>query len=789
MTDVRATTESFLAEKPDAEDTLEELLALDAEHETWTFDDASVGSGRFGELVSRDIVEACGDEYRIRDRDAVVQALGSTDDIEANDESSRTRSMPSVSVSRLVQQIDRVAAAGLVGSLTLVVLFRMLPFQSVFQQGDVVLSGNDPYAYRYFVHQLLAESSNAFDISVLSSLPLEISHAQPLFVSTLWWVSALFGGGDAAGYVLAWYPVVSALVTALLVYLLAVRVTDDKRVGISAVALLGIIPAHAFRTGLGFADHHAFDYPWLALTVLALVTLVDRESWDKSTWLWALALGIGVGGQTLAWDAGPLLLVPVAVAIAAIVPSELRAGRNLITTGLPIIAGLTVSAVLASGAHIALGWHSLEVVIVPGLLLGGAIGVFTLGELVRRFDAPIRAVIGIEAVAGIGGLFGVRTLAPTLAEQFTSGFTFLVATDSAAETASLVSSDYGSIVAPILLFGFAILLALPYIGWASWLSYRRHSPAWMVGSVYGWYFFALAILQMRFAGQLALFVALFGGLGFVHVAAWIDITTYPLPFQSEQPGVAYTGDQASETKRPKLESPSRRTALYTAGLGLGVGSFGMFMIPIEHRQLSADRSMYQAARFMRAYADERGLAYPESYVFSNWGHNRMYNWFVNGESEEYAFAFNNFEEFLTSTDSQEWYDRLRDRVGFVVVTDQHRIDTGGQTNYENLQGETFGIETGRFQAIWASEDDTVRVYRPVPGARITGETEQGSLMVECECDIDGQPQSISITHSTGGDGPYEIRVPLPGTYTIDGTTVTVSDSDVETGAQLNIDAS
>ncbi|QSG12831.1 Dolichol phosphate-mannose mannosyltransferase [Halapricum desulfuricans] len=68
MTDVRAATESLLEDRPDLETALEELLAVDAEHDTWTFEDVPFDSGTFGELVSRDIVEKTDGEYRLRDR-------------------------------------------------------------------------------------------------------------------------------------------------------------------------------------------------------------------------------------------------------------------------------------------------------------------------------------------------------------------------------------------------------------------------------------------------------------------------------------------------------------------------------------------------------------------------------------------------------------------------------------------------------------------------------------------------------------------------------------------------
>jgi dolichyl-diphosphooligosaccharide--protein glycosyltransferase len=690
MTDVRVAIEEFLEERPETEDQLETLVAVDESDGSWTFDDIALESGTFGELVSRGIVEKRDGEYELADRGAVRQALDSemtTEPTDATESSSNSLSLSDV-------QVDRIAAFGLTGALVLVVVFRVLPFQSVFRGSDVVLSGNDPYAYRYLVHQLLAESSNPIDLSMLSSLPGGISHGEPLLVATLWWVSALFGGTGVADYVLAWYPVVSAVLTALLVYLLTVGITEDKRVGIAAVALLAIIPAHAFRTGLGFADHHAFDYPWLALTALAVVMLVDADLRDRGTWLWSLALGVGVGGQTLAWDAGPLLLVPIALYAVAVVPSWVRADRPPVREGGPLVAGLAMGALVALGGHVGFGWHSLAVVTTPALLLAGVAGVIALGAAANRFDISVRTVVATEVVGAISGIVFLRSVFPSFTEQLDRGVEFLVSTEGIAETMSLVSGDLGNIVGPIFVFGFALFLAFPYLAWATWQSYRTNSPEWLVLSLYAWYFLTLAVVQLRFAGELALFVAVFGGVGFVHVAAWVDMTSYPAVFRSESQSSRPNEDTPDGT-RP-LEWPERRRALSLAGLGIGVGSLGMLNTSIKHSQVSIEDSMYDAAQFMRAYSTERGWEYPENYVFSQWGRNRVYNWFVNGESRSYGYAQANYADFVTSTDSEAWYERLRDRVGFVVVGDQSSIEAGGQTIYERLWADEFGLGTDHY---------------------------------------------------------------------------------------------
>ncbi|MCU4718169.1 LamG-like jellyroll fold domain-containing protein [Halapricum hydrolyticum] len=778
MTDVRAAIESLLEDRPDLEDRLEDLLAVDAQHDTWTFEDVPFDSGTFGELVSREIVEKTDGEYRLRDP-AAVEAILNPDAVEDDDTDASSRSLPDGPALSL-PDIDRVTAIGLSGALALVVLFRVFPFPSVFQNRDVVLSGNDPYAYRYLVHQLLAESGGALDLSTLSELPGGIAHGEPLFVATLWWIAALFGG--AADHVLAWYPVVSAVVTALLVYVLTVRVTDDRRVGIAAVALLAIVPGHAFRTGIGFADHHAFDYPWLALTALAVVSLADRELGDRGTWPWVLALGVGVSGQALAWDAGPLLLVPLAVYVALVVPSWVRAGRSPLHEGAGLVAGLALGATLVAGAHHAFGWHSTEVAAVPGLLLVGTIGLVALGTATERFDVGVRPLVGAEVGGLVVGVLVVRTLLPSLSEQLSGGIDFLLTTEGIAETTSIVAGRVGALAGPIFLFGFALFLAVPYLAWASWRCYRRHEPGLLAVSVYAWVFLVLGIVQARFAGQLAIFVAVFGGLGFVHLAAWVELTDYPELFGEDDSGPRESADTNESPRPADLAWPERREALYTAGLGLGIASLGTVMTPIKHSQVTIDDSIYEAAAFMREYADEQGWEYPDNYVFSRWGRNRVYNWFVNGESRSYGYAQSNYEDFVTSTDGTEWYERLGDRVGFIATGRGLPIDAGGRTIYERLWSENLGIETDHYRAVWATADDSRRVYTLVPGARVTGPAPaQEDVRIEGDVEIGAQTRSVGLDVSTGEHGVYQATIPLPGTYDAPDGTVEVSAADVRAG--------
>jgi dolichyl-diphosphooligosaccharide--protein glycosyltransferase len=791
MNDVEAATADLLADKQNLADGLETLLDVDENSETWTFDDVPLDSGTFGELVSRGVVEKSDGEYTLADRKAIRRALHVEQETEDGTERADDARLPSGSLLGGVQLSDvrvnrPVATIGLAGALGLIVLFRVLHWPAVFRGEDVILSSNDPYYYRYIIQQIVEGSAGPLDFSTFSSLPEAVEHGEPLMVATLSWVSMLLGGSSAVGGVLAWFPVILAVVTGLLVYVMALRVTEDRRVGIAAVALLAIMPGHAFRTGVGFADHHAFDYPWLALTALAVVSLLgrdDRERFDGRMWAWGLALGVGVGGQTLAWDAGPLLVAPLGVFVALAVPLWVRAGKSPAHEAVVLVGGLALASLLVLAVHVGWGWHTQVVALSPVLLFGGALVMIGLGELARRFEASARLLVAGEVFVGVSGFAVMWELFPAFINELGRGADLLVSTGGIAETESLISADLGSIIAPVFLFGFALFLALPYIGWATWQCYRGDEPAWLMMAVYGWWFLMLSVIQSRFAGQLALFAATFAGLGFVHVAAWVDLAAYPRPFgdeSSESDNRGLSLDESVE-KRDDLHWPERRRALSLLGLGLGIGSLGIINTPIKHSQVSIDESMYEAAHFIREYADERGWVYPQNYVFSSWGRNRVYNWFVNGRAQSYNYAQSNFGEFVTSGDSVKWYKRLRDRAGFVAV-EERNMSSNEQTGtiYNQLWSDGFGIETDHYRAVWTNSDDSLRVFTLVPGAKVTGPAPPNTtLTLDGTTEIGRKSRSVTTKTEVSEHGVYQETIPLPGSYEVGDGIVTISETDIQ----------
>lgn len=215
MSDVRDEISTLLDERPDLEAPLQRLLEIDADQETWTFGDVPVDSGAFGELVARDIVEGVNDEYRLNDPAAVRAVLDGEWDGDHDSESAAS-SRPDVIPA--IRNADWVLIGGLVGALGFVVLMRtVFSWAAVYREGHIVLMGNDPYFYRYWLDRLVHLDPH------LGALPAGLETHDVLMIAVAWGAATLLGGTErAVATVLAWYPVVAAVVVGLFIYGIAV---------------------------------------------------------------------------------------------------------------------------------------------------------------------------------------------------------------------------------------------------------------------------------------------------------------------------------------------------------------------------------------------------------------------------------------------------------------------------------------------------------------------------------------------------------------------------------------
>ncbi|MFC7058367.1 hypothetical protein [Halovenus salina] len=243
---VKEATRSFLSEYPDLENSVEALLEQQHQTGSWTFADAPLDSGQFGELVSREFVEQTEDgEYRFVDS-VVIETTLSRDTTATS-----TTTADATSVDLSIPTIDLGAIGTLVGSLVVIVAVRLMYFESVFRGEYVVSPANDPYFYRYWQERLLEQSTGLTDFGMLGTVG-DLTRRRPLTHAFNWWFTELLGGTpDAASMVAAWLPIVASVFLAIVLYSLVVTLSMDHRIAVATLLFLALTPVHTIYTALG----------------------------------------------------------------------------------------------------------------------------------------------------------------------------------------------------------------------------------------------------------------------------------------------------------------------------------------------------------------------------------------------------------------------------------------------------------------------------------------------------------------------------------------------------------
>lgn len=767
MSDVHEATTSLLDDRPEVADSLERLLTLDEEG-PWTFDDTQLDSGTFGEIVSRGIAEETDGGYRLADRAAVAAAVHG----EAPTTDEPSRELPSLPAP------DARVTLAVAAVLALAAGVRTIPMlESVFRGGDIVLAGNDPYFYRYWTETLLAGDHTAFSLTDLGELPGRAPDHDTLYLVVLWWVAAFVGGdATAAGLVSAWLPVAAGVFTTGMVYLLGVEVSGDRRVGLAAAGLLAVTPAHAFRTALGFGDHHAFDYVWLVVTVYAVVVLArdDRPVWRSFERTGAVVgVAVGVAAQTAAWRGGPLLLLPLGLFLVARTHVAVQQGQSAFRQNHGVLLGLGGGAALTAAIHLVFGWLSFVRAFAPALLTLGVVTVVVAAEIVRTRGRSLRTMVALDA-AGVavvlgGVVFGVPQFVRVAGELV--AYFQETGQSGIAETASLFGGAVGTVVGPVLLFGLSLFLALPVMVRAAVAGREPDGGGWLVVASYAWVFLVLATVQVRFAGQLALFTGVCAGVGFLQLAAWVDVL----------PPVDVFGDERVR----QLRLPSRSTASSLALLLLVVGGLGVVQTGVKTSQVAVDEETYRTATEAADHAETTPPA--DNYVFSEWGRNRVYNYFVSGDSKSYLFAQDNYLAFLAARESEaitRFERRLEGQeTGYVVVPEadgfgDDSVHSRLYDRHASRGDDTPGL--GRFRLTHAGDDR--KVFQFVRGARLTGSASPNtSVSLSVNVRVGDETITYRRAAETNRYGDYAVTVPYTGDYGFDGRTLTVSSAAVTEG--------
>ncbi|WP_161570019.1 STT3 domain-containing protein [Salinigranum halophilum] len=664
----------------------------------------------------------------------------------------------------------------------------------VFRGTDVLLVQVDPWKYQVHLEALTAQTRGPLDTSLFVDPGRVVGAGQrsgltptgqdDLMVATLGWIAELFGGGPSAvGTVLATYPVVVGAVLCILAYLSTRWLTGERWAGFVAAGLLAITPANVYRTALGFGDHHAFDYLWLAVTFTAIVFLTHRGEMPRRHWFGTIGvLGLALAAQTLAWEGSPLLLAPYTGFVFVALLSTLRAGQSPVPEAGPLVAGLAIAVEIVVVAVFYLSWQTTTFVVLllaQIVVLGGLVGLAELGHrYVGSSVATGSSVVGAVAVAA----FVVFQRVPESTELLNTGAAyFSQTTGTVAEATPLVTVN-DPVVTVLSFFGPLFILFVPGLLWTTGRALRAHRPGLLALSTYAWYFLALSVVQRRFTGELSLFFAVVISVGLV------DLVRLRPEISESVFNVLPFGRADEETDR-ELSNGTLVTVFSVTLTVVFLISVTVAQVPLTMQHRTVTDAEYAATQEVEAYAAEHPGT---GQVFSSIDSSLMYNYYAHDGPIWNNDVKANYRPFLFATDDVEWHHRLtREGNGFVVVTDTYDIadesalHTKLHDNLGSARGDVDGL--GGYRLVYRSSDGSTTVYALVPGARLTGTAAPNTtISVTSSVEVKETTVMYERTFRTTANGSFRVVVPYPGTYQVGNETTQVSELAVLRGTNVSV---
>lgn len=671
---------------------------------------------------------------------------------------------------------------GLTGALLAAVVLRGYHASKVFRGEDIVLIQRDPYLYQFKIERLTSHADGVFDVTAFVD-----PGRDDLFLAWVGWIAELFGGGPRpVGMLLATYPVVVALAMVVLAFLAAWRLTDEPWFGVFGALALAVTPAHAFRTTLGYGDHHAFDYLLLGVTFVLILGVIGSEGRSvRQRWGLATGLGLALAAQTLAWVGGVLLVVPFVCFAVLVVVSTMRTGESPVETATPLLAAMGIAIVVCTGVVAGLSWQSPTRPLILAAPIPLLLGVAVLGELGHRREWPPAHTLSLALFGGaVAGLIAWTQL-PPLSNTLSRGVRYFVRTRGTVTEATSLLAD-GPVGTTLSLFGLLVIIFVPTVLWITWRGVINHRPRYVALAVYAWYFILLSVEQRRFAGELSFFLAVgtaVGGLAIVQ--RWGSLRWLP----GQGPG--------ADTDVGPTRIPLGTVFIGTLiGTVLIVGSAAMIPPTMDDRVVT-DAEYHTAKQIQASAADDRRGG--GTYVFSPEIPNPMFNYFAGNEEVDPTYAARQYPRFALSRDGIAWYDRLAEKdTGYLVTSHRYRV-TGDRSLHARLHqrlgsGGPSTAGLGQYQLISRSPGGTSTLFRPVPGALVGGTTApNGSVRLWIEMPVNGTDRKYT-RHLTATDaGTFGAIVPYPGQYTIESPTgtssITVTESAVEAGKSVHERAS
>jgi dolichyl-diphosphooligosaccharide--protein glycosyltransferase len=522
-------------------------------------------------------------------------------------------------------------------------VLRALPYPSLRREHGLVLPRNDPYHYRTVVDDLHATADG------LALDAVGEQAGEPLFYAVGYWLTLPVGHApEATAAVFVWVPVAAGVLTAAVVGWIALRATADERVALLSVALLAVYPMHLQYTSVGVVDHHALDYLLLAVSVAAVLEMVQRSERvesplrDRRLWLSTALFAVAVGAGMLAWNGAlvPVLLPVGAYAVAVGVLSLVHERPVSPLLG-PLAVGLLGATALAAVPHLRWGWQERAVVVAPALVAAG-IALVTAGVWLarRRAWSPARGS-AVAAVAPVVTVLGVQAVAPGIRSRFQERLSaWLFTRGHITEAQSLLDPSSLATLKPLTQFGVVLVWGVPGMAWLALRAVRRGDRDTLLLATVAGVLGGLTVLQLRFAGEWAVVLPVVAAVGLFEHLSRMGLCASPL-----------------DEGRQRLSAPVPAGVLIL----LLVLSVGLVVSVQTGGAVAVDDDRAAAAGYLDAHADDES-------VLSPWGTHRLYNYHASGDGRSYRLSADHYAAVVGGERPPP------DSVGWIVVDGSARPD-------------------------------------------------------------------------------------------------------------------
>jgi dolichyl-diphosphooligosaccharide--protein glycosyltransferase len=414
--------------------------------------------------------------------------------------------------------------------------------------------------------------------------------------------------------------------------------TGDHRVGLATVGVFAVTPMVALRSAFGFADHHAFDVALLAV-MLYLVVVACGVQRPGLRWLGATVGASGaVAAQVLAWNAGALLVVPVAAAVLLWAILHLLEAQESLLPPATLVVVLVCGGAIAWVVHLLAGWQTVAIVTAPLAIGAVALVSGSVAMLLRRWGLRGLAPVGVLIVAIALALAVVRLQAPELWTRFITDATRLVTASGKAdihEAQSLFSGRYQVVLGPIYQLGVAWIPASIALG----VGVHRGDVRWLVLAATASVLALLSLLEVRFTAELAVPVAVGAGAALV-----------------------WGYDRLLET-----EADRRQRVVTAVTIAILVCGPGLFITVPQLASVTYDTETTVALDAIVADVTTSDADPTSVYVLSRWGHNRMYNAFIGEPQRGYGYARGTYESYLSAEPEAAVVSAAHGRSDYIVL--------------------------------------------------------------------------------------------------------------------------